>query len=446
MKKIKILLVIIVAIFSFNSCEKDELVFTAQAPGEFAFTNDFLSEYILTSTTSANIGERFTWDSQSFEVSTAVTYELQGSIIGDFTDMTVIGSTSGNDIAVTVGKLLSMAATAGLDNDPNSDALNTGDVYFRLRAYSGNNAIETLSAVQTLTLVLPEIVDNGGGSGISISSWGVVGSGYNNWGAFEDAPFYTTNVADVYVAYVTLIDGAIKFRQDNAWDNNFGDTDADGTLDAGGTDIVVTAGTYKITIDLGGNTYTMEEYSWGVVGSAYNNWGSDGPDAKFYYDYTTDTFKVGVKLLDGAMKIRLNNDWGTNFGDTGADGTLEDGGDDIVVTAGHYLITVDLNAGTYTAVATDVPGVVGSAYNNWGADGPDFSLTEISAGLYVGDIITLVDGAFKFRMNNDWGVNYGDTGADGTIDEGGDDIVATVGMYRVILNTTEGTYKLNPLQ
>ena len=446
MKKFKIILVLIAAITSFNSCEKDELVFTAQAPGEFAFTNDFLTEYVLTSTTSANIGERFTWESQSFEAPTAVSYELQGSVLGDFTDMTVIGSTSGNDLAVTVGKLLSMASEAGLDNDPDTDNPNTGDVYFRVRAYSGNNAIETLSSVQTLTLVLPEIVDTGGGSGISVSSWGVVGSGYNNWGAFADAPFYTTDAADVYVAYVTLVDGAIKFREDNAWDNNFGDSGADGTLDAGGDDIVVTTGTYKITLNLGDNTYTMEEYSWGVVGSAYNDWGADGPDAKFYYDYTTDTFKVGVKLLDGAMKVRFNNNWDLNYGDTGADGTLDEGGDDIVVTAGHYLITVNLNNGTYTAVAADVPGIVGSAYNDWGGDGPDFSLTEISAGLFVGDIVTLLDGAFKFRMNNAWDLNYGDTGADGTIDENGDDIVATAGMYRVILNTTEGTYTMNALQ
>ena len=33
-----------------------------------------------------------------------------------------------------------------------------------------------------------------------------------------------------------------------------------------------------------------------------------------------------------------------------------------------------------------------------------------------------------------------------TIDENGDDIVATAGMYRVILNTTEGTYTMNALQ
>lgn len=433
----------IAAIFSFNSCEKDELVFTAQAPGEFAFTNNFLSDYVLTSTTSTNIGERFTWESQSFEAPTAVTYELQGSVTGDFTDMTVIGSTSGNDLAVTVGKLLSMASDAGLDNDPNTENPNTGNVYFRLRAYAGNNAIETLSAVQIITLVLPEIVDNGG-SGISLSTWGVVGSGYNNWGAFADAPFYTTSTAGVLVAYVTLVDGEIKFRENNDWTNNFGDTGADGTLDAGGDNIVVTAGTYKITFNTNDNTYSMEAYSWGVVGSGYNDWGAT-PDAKFYYDYTTDTFKVGVHLIAGEIKFRLNNAWDTNFGDTGADGTLDAGGDNIVSADGYYNITLDLNNGTYTIEAGDVYGIVGSGYNDWGAT-PDFSLTQISPDVYVGDIVTLIDGEIKFRVNEAWDINYGDTGADGTLDNGGDNIAVTAGDYRVQLNLNDGTYSLNKIQ
>lgn len=443
MKNFKIILVLIAAIISFNSCEKDELVFTAKAPGEFTFTNTFLSEYVLTSTTSANIGERFTWESQSFEAPTAVTYELQGSVLGDFTDMTVIGSTSGNDLAVTVGKLLSMANEAGLDNDPNSDNPNTGDVYFRLRAYSGNNAIETLSSVQTLTLVLPEIVDNGG-SGVSVSNWGVVGSGYNNWGAFADGAFYTTSDADVIVSYVTLVDGEIKFRLDNDWGTNYGDDGGDGTLEADGANIAVTAGIYKITVNTSSNTYTIEPFSFGIVGSGYNNWGSDGPDAKVYYDYTSDTWKAGVKLLDGEIKIRLNNDWGTNYGDDGADGTLDLDGANIAVTAGHYLLTVDLNAGTYTLEAADVWGVVGSGYNDWGAT-PDFSLTALNTETVVGDIVTLIDGEIKFRVNNDWGVNYGDNGT-GVLEADGGNIAVTAGLYRVVINLTDNTYALNKIQ
>ena len=190
----------------------------------------------------------------------------------------------------------------------------------------------------------------------------------------------------------------------------------------------------------------IEQYSWGIVGSGYNDWGNAGPDAKFYYDYTTDTFKVSVKLLTGDIKFRKNNDWGTNFGDNGADGTLEDGGDNIVVTAGHYTVTLDFNDDTYSIEADDVIGVVGSGYNDWGNAGPDFALTQVNPDIFVGDIATFVAGEIKFRVNNDWGTNYGDTGADGTLDAGGDNIVVTPGKYRVRLDLANGTYKLNKVQ
>src|SRR5690606_3559633 len=162
------------------------------------------------------------------------------------------------------------------------------------------------------------------GGGATISTWGIVGSGYNDWGnGGPDGQFFSTGSADVFVAYVSLLDGEIKFREDNDWANDFGDDGADGTLEKGGANIPVTAGDYKITLNLKDNTYTMEEFSWGIVGSGYNDWGNAGPDAKFYYDYTTDTFKVGVTLLDGEIKFRQNNKWEQDFGDTGMDGTIE---------------------------------------------------------------------------------------------------------------------------
>jgi hypothetical protein len=272
-----------------------------------------------------------------------------------------------------------------------------------------------------------------------------VGSGYNNWGAFADAPFYTTNTDGVYVAYVNLLDGEIKFRENNDWTNNFGDTGVDGTLDAGGDNIVVTAGDYKITLNLNDNTYSIDAFTWGVVGSGYNDWGGAGPDAKFFYDYTTDTFKVGVKLIDGEIKFRLNNDWGTNYGDTGVDGTLDNGGDNIVVTAGFYMITLDFNTNTYTMEEANLWGIVGSGYNDWGAT-PDFILTEVNPGIWVAENVTLLDGEIKFRVNEDWGTNYGDTGVDGILDNGGDNIAVTAGNYIIFLDLTDEsspTYTIN---
>jgi hypothetical protein len=189
----------------------------------------------------------------------------------------------------------------------------------------------------------------------------------------------------------------------------------------------------------------MTPFSWGIVGSGYNDWGAT-PDAKFYYDYTTDTFKVGAQLLDGEIKFRQNNEWVTDFGDTGADGTLDAGGDNIIVAAGHYAVTLNFNDNTYSIEAADVWGIVGSGFNDWGGAGPDFALTQVNPDIFYGDIATLVDGEIKFRPNNDWASDFGDTGADGTLDAGGDNIVVTAGLYRVRLDVALGTYSLNKIQ
>ncbi len=448
MKKLSILGLFIFALISFNSCEtEDDVVFTTQEPEGFVFTNSTSDSYILSQGTSSNLGERFTWGNADFGTPTNVTYELQSSISGDFTDANTVSSTTSNEIAMSIGDMMAIATEAGLDADPDSPAPNTGSFSVRLRAFPGDgNGADAFSNTLVLNVELLESTGSGG-SGIMPSSWGIVGSGYNDWGnAGADGVFYTTDQSDVYVAYATLIDGAIKFRENNAWDNNFGDDGADGSLEAGGADINVTAGIYKITLDIANSSYTMEDYSWGVVGSGYNDWGNAGPDAKFYYDYTTDTFKVSVRLVDGAIKFRMNNDWASDFGDVGADGTLDAGGDDIPVTAGHYNITLDFNNSVYTLEAGDVWGIVGSAYNNWGSDGPDFALTQVQPDVYVGDIVTLMDGAMKFRPNNDWSTDYGDVGADGTLDAGGDDITVTAGLYRVKMDVANGTYELNKIQ
>ena len=449
MKNFKIFSLLILAMIGLNSCEtEDDVVFIAQEPGEFVLTNTLLPEYILTASTGSNLGERFTWNSADFDVQTNVSYDLQRSIMGDFSDAVLVGTTKGNEIAMTIGQMMAVATEAGLDANPTTPAPNTGAFAVRIRAYvgDGGSSTQVFTDAKTISVVLQEAQT--GGSGITESTWGIVGGAYNDWGdtGIPDGKLYTTATANVFVTYVTLLTGEIKFRENNDWGNNFGDTGADGTLDAGGTNIAVTEGNYKITMNLDDNTYSIVKFSWGVVGSAYNNWGEDGPDAKFYYDYMTDTFKVGVKLIDGKIKFRQNNEFINDYGDNGADGTLNQGGDDIEVTAGHYSITLDFNSNTYTIEADDIWGIAGSAYNNWGEAGPDFALTEVHPNVWMGDIVTLTDGKFKFRTNNAWGTDFGDDGADGTLDAPGTDIDVVAGKYRVIMDLTENTYKLYKLQ
>lgn len=375
----------------------------------------------------------------------------------DFSDLTTVpvmytvqSALAGTnfDSPVTLGFGTDIYSLDQTHGELNSTALNTGlapevegSMEIRIMATfeTTSGSVERFSDPITI-LVTPF-------QNISEASWGVVGSGYNDWGgAGLDGTFYTTSTANVIVAYVALVTGEIKFRENNDWGNNIGDNGLDGTLEPNGANIPVTiAGRYKIEINLNDNTYTMEPFTWGIVGGAYNNWGAT-PDAAFSYDYTTDTFKVGVKLIDGEMKFRFNNDWGVNFGDDGGDGTLDAGGANIAVTAGFYKFTLDLVNNTYMYQTGDVWGIIGSAYNDWGAT-PDFTLTEVNPGVWIAEGVDFIPGEMKFRINEDWGVNMGDDGADGTLDDGGANIVITeAGKYRIVLDTNLGTYTLNKVQ
>ncbi|WMI64740.1 SusE domain-containing protein [Aestuariibaculum sp. YM273] len=442
MKYIKLLSLLILAAIGFTSCEQeDDLVFIAHVPEEgISFSNIFLEEYTLTSATSKNIGERFTWEDAYFGVPTNVEYELQNSISGDFTDATVVGTTDANELSITIGNMLTYAKEAGLDNDPGTDNPNTGALYFRLMASPGTNGgLPVYTETQTLNVILPEATEGGGA--YEVSTWGVVGSGYNNWGAFADAKFYTTATDGVIVSYVNLVDGEIKFRENNTWEGDLGDANADGILDSDAdNNIAVTAGDYKITINTNDNSYTIEEFSWGIVGSGYNNWG-ETPDAKLYYDYTTDTFKASVQLLDGEIKFRMNNTWGGDLGDANLDGILDaDADNNIAVTEGHYLVTLDLKDNSYSIVEATVWGAVGSGYNNWG-ETPDAALNEIQPGVWFAENITLVDGELKFRPDNAWNGDYGDANGDNILDQDPDNNIAVeAGNYVISIdfNDAEG--------
>lgn len=265
--------------------------------------------------------------------------------------------------------------------------------------------------------------------------WGVVGSGFNDWGAHPDAPFYKTKTENVLVAYVKLKNGEIKFRPNNAWDGNLGDNGADGTLEADGANITVTEGYYKITMNPVAKTYSIVAFTYGIVGSAYNNWG-ETPDFPFSYDPSTDQFRAIVKLQTGEFKIRKNNDWGLNYGDTGANGTLESGGDNIAVSAGKYIVTFNENELTYTI--EEIPniwGLVGSAYNDWGATADAaFDRDWKNDGVWILRNVKLLTGEFKIRDDNSWALNYGDDGADGSLNTGGANIASEEGYYTITLD------------
>ena len=273
----------------------------------------------------------------------------------------------------------------------------------------------------------------------------MVGSATPNGWDGPDLPFYRTSVGNEFVTYVTLIDGEVKIRRDNDWALNYGDSGADGTLDEGGDNIAVTAGTYRIAFSLNDFSYTIEPFTWGIVGSATIN-GWDGPDMPLAYDASSDQWRAVVTLAAGEIKFRQNNDWALNYGDTGVDGILDEGGDNIAVTAGNYLVTVDFNNLEYSLEPIDIWGLVGSAAPN-GWDGPNvrFSPDYANEGVWILENIELIDGEIKFRTNDDWAFNYGDDGLDGTLEQDGANIPVSAGTYSITLdlsNEANPTYTI----
>lgn len=97
----------------------------------------------------------------------------------------------------------------------------------------------------------------------SMNTFGIIGDGANGWGDTDDIPFDFDVENQAFTATVTLTDGGIKFRADGSWNYNLGQLhDGEtGLLAKDGDNISVTAGTYKITVNLNNPdemTYTIE--------------------------------------------------------------------------------------------------------------------------------------------------------------------------------------------
>ena len=425
MKKFIYNLTYLSALFAIlYSCDDVERVYYNDAADTILSLSD--NDLVLTEENSANDILTLTWTEPDFGFNAAALYSVQiDTQGGDFSNPQIISVGGSLDKTFTVeelnSKLLSLSMTPNEQGVASFRIKVTLSEYQEIYSNTVNLSVTPYSSLLDLSTAL-----------------GVVGSATpGGWGNenIPDLPFYSTSVTDVYVAYVTLRDGEIKFRNNNNWSENWGDNGLDGTLDQDGANIAVSAGTYKIEVNMSSMTYNIEAYSWGIVGSATTN-GWNGPDMMLHYNSYQDDWKAVVTLGDGEVKFRFNNDWGLNYGDDGADGTMEANGANIAVSAGHYLVSVNFNTQTYTIEEMDVWGLVGSATAN-GWDGPndkfmpDFGINE---GYYYISGAMLTDGEIKVRQNDAWGVNYGDDGNDGTLELNGANIPVSAGTYNITLN------------
>jgi len=126
----------------------------------------------------------------------------------------------------------------------------------------------------------------------------------------------------------------------------------------------------------------------------------------------------------------------------GKSNVLSVNGASLAVTAnGWYKVSANTKALTYK-IESYMIGLIGDATPN-GWNSPDQKMDYNAATGTWSIRITLIDGTFKFRLNDDWGWNLG--GTTDNLTQGGANCNVTAGTYTItltIINGTTGTYTI----
>ncbi len=139
----------------------------------------------------------------------------------------------------------------------------------------------------------------------------------------------------------------------------------------------------------------------------------------------------------GEFKFTAGPNWDLNWG--GADGVLAANGANLSVTeAGYYKMNVNTDDLTYSIMKTHW-GIIGSATPGGWDNDTDMEF-DVASKTWVAEI-DLGPGEIKFRANDDWGLNYGDDGADGILEGGAANIaIAEGGSYKITMKLESPDY------
>ncbi len=181
---------------------------------------------------------------------------------------------------------------------------------------------------------------------------------------------------------------------------------------------------------------TLIVYPQLQVPGDYQGWDPANPNTIIYSAKANGKYEgyVYFGVDNASYKYTDGTTWTTNWGDTGADGTLEPNSPDNISSggvAGVYWLNADPGSLTHTRQLTNW-GLIGDATpGGWDSD-QNMVYDPVENKLTI--TLDLVPGGMKFRANDDWGLNYGDNGNNKTLDINGDNIaVAEAGNYTIDL-------------
>ncbi len=338
---------LIIDVISCDNEDQEQLIISAKGSGAITAPAPG-SMYILNpEENQLNTILTLTWNPADYGVPTEITYKVEFAKSGtEFAEPFLAGSTTNTYLSWNISELNGAAVTAGLL------PFVEGELDIRV--------ISTIGSVSNTPQIAELITINITPFTTDLPKIAVPGK-HQGWDP-PTAPLLAASAFGEtdYEGFVWLTiegDEGFKFLAPDQTGGFFwGNTDwgDDGTytgklIDKDGEDnCKVTAdGYYLVKADTEALTYSTALVSWGIIGNATpTGWDSD---TDMIYDPVTRTLSITLDLVqqdapDNGIKFRANDGWDLNLGDSGADGTMEFGGDNIgVAESGNYTITLDLS-------------------------------------------------------------------------------------------------------
>lgn len=284
-----------------------------------------------------------------------------------------------------------------------------------------------------------------------ITGWNIIGLN-GDW----DNDIIATQDGNVWSAFITATDETtFKWRKDGGWDENYG-----GTLVslgepfeavAGGGDIKVSAGFYKVELDTEKLTITVSN---GEIYSLIGQINGDSWSKDVEMTFKDGVWTSPVVTIDGGFKIRHNFSWADEdcyglasgeIAEVGKEITLEQPGADISLAAGDYKVQFNPESKKMLISSVAFPEqlyMIGDEFGgwDWGSDGvvemtpvlhnPEWG-AEAEGQFYTVRYFSAGKG-FKFNSRKDWGGDFwGLANNDGFTESGGNCVVAEDGFYLV---------------
>ena len=435
MKYLNKIIVLLAFSIAFISCDENENFEILQAQESFQIVTPSNGSVIVLNDANLNNSALFiSWEALS---TTTGTFDVEAAKTGtDFATSYLMGTTEAKDFSLTVDELNDfLLDVMGLEPEEASS--------IDVRISAGEEKSQSISVIIT-----PYEVE--------FTEFYLVGS-LTGWDPATSLPM--TNIGfNTFEITIDLADGdEFKFLPTNTgWDGDFGkDPNNDGELIQEGESNIggLTAGKYKISIDLNTFTYTVNEITSPselfIVGSL-NGW--DPGNAYPMNLVKEGVFALAIDIADGTefkflpQNTGWDGDWGNDPNNTGS--IIQNGESNVSgYAAGKYIVIVDFNTLTFNVSTINSLNVVGSI-NGWD-NGAAFPMGEASLGIYS-IVLDLPDGAeFKFlptlgSWDGDWGA---DPENDGMVVQDGENNLSgyAAGEYVVSVNFNTLSYNVSSI-